>query len=248
MAEWRIYLDGTAEGLEALRISCSEPPWTVIVEHGRHRLISSALASATDGDTALRLAEELLNQFSSLVRFLNLSIPRVHVAAVESEDADGTPIHMVWSDCPVGIEFGSSPALITIDDMPVQSGAGVCAMTFLGLTANPKLAEAMRLFLARSEDWTQLCNVVDLVRDAIGSGIPDSWAPKKRVELLKRTAQSRETAGDTARHVRKPGWRPPRQPMNLSGAQGLVRHILTQAMVQQTRMNAAGSRERKSPS
>jgi hypothetical protein len=89
--------------------------------------------------------------------------------------------------------------------------------------ARRNVAEAVQLFLDRGEDWTQLCNVLQMVRDDLRTEIP--WVSHTKLKRLKRTAQFRETAGDSARHVKAKG-QPPRNPMLLPEAQKIVREIL----------------------
>jgi hypothetical protein len=94
------------------------------------------------------------------------------------------------------------------------------------LAAKPSSRAAVRLFLTKSDDCTQLCNVLQMVRNAIGADIPEDWAQRKQRELLERTAQFQQTAGDTARHAHEARGEPPKQPMKLAEAQCVVRIVL----------------------
>ena len=87
------------------------------------------------------------------------------------------------------------------------------------------VAQALRLLKTHPEDWTQLCNIVEIVKDNIGAAVPTDWASRNILRRLSRTAQHSETAGDTARHVRHPS-EPSETPMPISEAQTVIRSLL----------------------
>ena len=72
---------------------------------------------------------------------------------------------------------------------------------------------------------TQLCNVIEMVRNDLEIDIPRAWVSHTKLNLMERTAQFRETAGDTARHAKAKG-KPPKKPIPLLDAQQIVRQIL----------------------
>jgi hypothetical protein len=115
-------------------------------------------------------------------------------------------------------------AVIGPDGKPVEAQIPPIASLARAM-ARQNVAEAVRLFHARRDDFTQLCNVFQMVRNGLNSDIPRHWVPSGKLELLERTAQFRETAGDTARHAKAKG-KPPPKPMPLVEAQETVRQIL----------------------
>jgi len=137
---------------------------------------------------------------------------------------DGAKLHFVFHHEFTAVSDFVATGAVGRDGKPVQGQIPPIAL-MARATARPNVATAVRLFHARRDDWTQLCNVIQMVRDGLGTEIPQNWVSHRKLKLLKRTAQFRETAGDTARHA-ETKVKPPPKPMPLAEAQEIVRQIL----------------------
>jgi hypothetical protein len=144
---------------------------------------------------------------------------------LEYSKDDGTRLHFAFEAFAGGSGFAAAIGAATgPDGKPVQAQIPPIASTARAITRRDA-AEAVRLFHARGDDWTQLCNVIQMVRNDLRTEIPQEWVSRTKLGLLERTAQFRETAGDTARHAKDTG-EPPRKPMPLVEAQEIVRQIV----------------------
>jgi hypothetical protein len=80
-----------------------------------------------------------------------------------------------------------------------------------------------RVYLNGSEQSLDFLTKAELASK--GRALRSAEVSNKKIENLKRTAQFRETAGETARHIYV-GGTPPPHPMPLPEAQAIVRQIV----------------------
>jgi hypothetical protein len=144
---------------------------------------------------------------------------------VEYIKDDGAKLHFVFHHRFTGTsDFVATGAVIGPDGKPVQVQSPPVASMARAI-ARRNAAEAVQLFHDRREDWTQLCNVIEMVRNDLRTDIPRQWVSHTKLGRLEQTAQFRKTAGDTARHVNTKG-QSPQKPMSLAEAQQIVQQIL----------------------
>jgi hypothetical protein len=224
MAEWRVSLLGQDRELELLMQSMAdEPDWSIAKGAGSYYLVPKRVFNEDqigDVQTAAEIWVKRINLAGPLLQpdFQEISF------TVEYVKDDGTELLFTST------VFAGTSNLAAIAAVTDPSGTPVEAqilpiVSVAQAIACANVAEAVQLFHARRDDWTQLCNVIQMVRDGLKSDIPRDWVSCRKLKLLEQTAQFRETAGDTARHTKAKG-KPPRKPMPLAEAQEIVRQIL----------------------
>jgi hypothetical protein len=230
MPEWRARVEGTK--IDLLAGLGEAGVWSIVTE-GQEYYLTSPVFAALDDFSAVRAAVNDLLERINQAAFLHLQTRhRLTVHSFERIDKDGTK-HRFFEATGTAAGEASAGAVGGVIDAEGRTvapppSASPVALTSKLLSQNPEVAAAVRLFVTKYDDWTQLCNVIAMVRNAIHGEIPEAWAPSKSIELLEWTAQGQSTAGNTARHVIPPGKIPPPRPMELAEAQEIIRRILVQ--------------------
>jgi hypothetical protein len=222
MAGWRVSLRG--QELEVLMQSMAgDPDWSMARDPGGYYLTPKRVFHEGGGRDVHMAAESWVTSINLVSRLIS---PNFQIGfTVEYIKDDGAKLHVVFHhEFAIASDLVGTEAVIGPDGKPVQAQIPPIA-SMARTMARAKVAEAVRLFHARRDDWTQLCNVIQMVRNDLGTDIPRTWVSHTKLELLEWTAQFRQTAGDTARHAKDNG-APPEKPMPLPDAQNIVRQIL----------------------
>jgi hypothetical protein len=223
MTEWRVYLNGSKQSLDFLT-KADGAEWSVCRDAERFYLTSHRWKEPTAGAEAHAFAERLCDHINLVMSFLTAATTHwkaVTIAAVNLVNDLGEVIHrFVWSDLVLPIEWAAEKPTASEEPPP---NIGLLAGALEG---SPDLVEAIRLLRQHGDNWTQLCKVIELAQTAHDGAIPSTWVSKTKIRDLKHTAQFRETAGETARHISVGNGTPPRHPIPLPEAQTIVRLIV----------------------
>jgi hypothetical protein len=226
MIGWRVSLIGEDQELDLLMQSMpDDPDWSMTKDQGGYYLtptpvfhegeIEAVHTRAANWANRINLAGPLL-----LPRFQRISF------TLEYVKNDGRKLHFAFQAFAGASGFAAAAGVaLGPDGKPVRAQIPPIASMARAI-ARHNVAEAVQLFHGRRDDFTQLCNVIEMVRNSLGSDIPRTWVSHTKLELLERTAQFRQTAGDTARHFVKAKGKPTPKPMLLAEAQEIVRQIL----------------------
>jgi hypothetical protein len=220
----RVLLLGRDQELELLMQSISgDLKWSMAKDKSGYYLIPKAAFDKDEVEAVYAAAKHWTDDVNLAGPLLFNEFQRISFS-LEYVKEDGAKLHFVFQAFAGASSFAAAAgAVIGTDGKLVKPEIPIAAMAQAMARAN--VAEAVRLFHDRGEDWTQLCNVIQMVRNDLRTEIPRGWVSHDKLKLLERTAQFRKTAGDTARHVNASG-SPPEKPMTPADAQELVRQIL----------------------
>lgn len=223
MPEWWIELVGSRQTLSRLSEEITRTQWRIVERDDRYFLRSEAIDQLEDYQTVRAQADAIVASLVNAAVLSGYSSEEIGTGSMTREHEDGRADHVIMVPTAQLTLTGHAPAVRTGGD----DGPSLCEeLTELLLSVNDgDVAQALRLLKTHPEDWTQLCNIVEIVKDNIGAAIPTDWASRNMLRRLSRTAQHSETAGDTARHVRHPS-EPSETPMPISEAQTVIRSLL----------------------
>jgi hypothetical protein len=221
MTEWRVYLNGSEQSLDFLTKAADGAEWSVRRDAARLYLTPHRGKEPTAGAEAHAFAERLCYHINLAMSFLTAATTRwkaVTIADVNLvNDLGEVTRRFVWSDLVVPIEWAAEKPPASEEQPPnIRLLVGA-------LEGSPDLVEAIRLLRQHGDNWTQLCKVIELA--CKGRALRSAEVSNKKIDNLKHTAQFRETAGETARHIRARG-KPPPHPTPLPVAQAIVRQIV----------------------
>jgi hypothetical protein len=219
MANWRVYLNGSEKSLDFLAKGDSAE-WSVHRDVERFYLTHSGWKELEAGTDAHAFAERFCDHINLAMSFLAANWEPVSVAAIQFVTDLGEVTHnRIYLDSIVQIDWAAeSPT-----DSEELPPAGLLT---LALAGNADLVDAIRIFKEHGDNWTQICNVIELAQHSRCRPISLAGVSKKTIDRLTHTANFRSTAGDTARHILGPGKKPPKRPMSLPEAQAVVRLII----------------------
>lgn len=208
----------------------AEPEWSVEERDGKRCLQGSALEAAETIAVASTLAEQFLEAINLSWKLHTSRALDVRVVGGFRETEGGGGDHLLSPDSATLTLSLSSPSIEVSGENaePTPSARISDANLILCTVHDPVVAEALDLFTEYRDNWTQLCNIIEIVIRDQGE-IPSTWASGSKINKLRRTAQFAETAGATARHRGNRG-SPPSNPMPLTEAQMIVKTILREWM------------------
>jgi hypothetical protein len=217
MADWRVYLNGSEKNLDYLTKGGSAE-WSVRRDVDRFYLTQPGWKELEAGADAHAIAERFCDHMNLAMPFVTANWEPVSIFAIQFVTDLGEVTHnRIWLDSIVQIDWAAeSPT-----DSKELPSAGRLALALIG---NADLVAAMRIFMAHGNDWTQICNVIELAQNSRCR--PLAGVSKKNIDRLTHTANFRSTAGGTARHIVGPGKKPLKCPMSLPEAQAVVRMII----------------------
>jgi hypothetical protein len=222
MAGWFFQLKGEGSDLEQAATLFEAGEICVTREGDEFWMRSTALDALSDHGEAHRAAEaklEILNGVS-LLRVQNTG--RLTLGRAEYGEASA----------PRNI-------FVRIGGVQVTTRVGIPTVSISGRPAPPRedsilkaanknadVAEVMRIYGSREPDWRDLYWILEAVEKDIGMTVSKKrWISTGDRELFRRTANSRGALGNLARHG-KSTTPPPKRPMPLSEARGLIRVVV----------------------
>ncbi len=228
MSEWRAQIAG--DNVEALLNISGARDWIIVKEGTDYFLTSSQFAPDEEAAEVKTLADQLLEQIELAAFVQSDTRHNLHTVKLVRIDDDGARQGYLFGATLAAAEAHmSADAQVVSPDGKIVPPAPPAPSPIISTTSligrRADVAEALRLYYSKHDDWTQLCVIIEMVRHAINGEIPSAWASGNKVKLLKQTAQFRSTAGNTARHLWKSGT-PPEKPMPLAEAQELVWRVL----------------------
>ena len=225
MIGWRVSLMGEDQELDLLKQSISDDPdWSMTKDQGGYYLTPKPLFHEGEVEAIHTRAATWTNRINLVGPLLLPRSQRISFT-LEYIKNDGAKLHFAFQAFAGASGFAAAAgAALGPDGRPVRAQIPPI-VSMARAMARQNVAEAVQLFHARRDDFTQLCNVIEMVRNDLEIDIPRAWVSHTKLNLMERTAQFRETAGDTARHAKAKG-KPPKKPIPLLDAQQIVRQIL----------------------
>ena len=230
MTEWRVYLNGSEENLSVLAKE-SDAEWSVRRDAERFYLTHIGWTKLAAGTEARNFAEVLLDRINLVKSFLTTptaSWEPVWFGEIQFvNDLNEMICCQISIDWGVPIGWGGTPnnPMFSPNNPMFSEELPPVAQWVRAMAENHDLVDAMRILRDHGNNWTQICNVIELVESAHNGAIPSAWASATRLKRLKHTANCRSTAGDTARHMSGQG-KPPKHPMGLLEARAITQSII----------------------
>ena len=223
MPEWWIELVGSRQTLSRLSEEITRAQWKIVERDDRYFLRSETIDQLEDYQAVRAQGDAIVTALVNAAVLSGYASEEIRTGSMTREYEDGRADHVIMVPA-AQLTFTGHAATVRAEG---NDGQSLCEeLTELLRSVNDDaVAQALRLLKTHPEDWTQLCNIVEIVQDNIGAAIPTDWASLNMLRRLKWTAQHSETAGDTARHVRHPS-EPPETPMPISEAQTVIRRLL----------------------
>ena len=223
MSEWLVKLKGPEEFLNEL-VKVSVVDWSIVRIANAFYLKSEKLNAhehPSDVDRAGAELLEVINGAASL-HFEGFEPASVHGPVRLHDDGRLEPILLIHGT-QVVTRFGRHSV------GPPQSSPHEDIGLWVGLSdESDDIREALTLYGKLAHTWRNLYIMLGVVERDCGSLhelVKRKWAPKSKMRLFRRTANSNKVLGADARHGRdkEP---PPTDPMSLDEAQDLVNRVL----------------------
>jgi len=228
MAEWFVRLEGHQFDLMELGRQLTSPELNFTTDDDGYWLRSTRFTPMTDSSEVHATAEQLLQQINGAGRIFSGDFRPVRQAGIQRRHKDGRRDQFVFAQ---GMASGRSmvfAAASVAGGTPQPQPIQLNDLTFAALHAqgDEAVARALRILGSREPDWVNLYRVFEIVKADISSSISaKGWATKTQIGRFKHTVNSVGAIGDDARHGAEHG-QPPKNPMPLEEAQGLIRSIL----------------------
>jgi hypothetical protein len=237
MGEWSVKVFGPKHQIEAAVESLSSSDWAITQSGDEWYMRSSQHPVVGNGRSVADEAKREIDRINLAYGLFNpndralLTIGAAHSFTRE----DGTPGHFLQLTASIPIEIGlttrqdvDGKEVLLVQWTPHAASATRMpyAVARRKLSDDPDLHAVAGSFLNRPDDWTRLAKVLELIEIRSGGQIPKAWVSRKKLKLLRRTANSFAEAGSTGRHAR-PDFGPPPNPMPIREAQQIARDILS---------------------
>jgi hypothetical protein len=224
--KWLLRLNGGESELQELCRLGNAPDWRVTEDQGNYYLKSPDFDSLEDPREVRERGSELLRIIAGAAKItVDPHFEPIEVAGIARVEEGRPPTQFILPE-PVIIELRvPSPTVVTSGSAPLPLLAPVIDVVAMA-KEDERVATALHFWGIRHHDWHSLSKVYENIESDVGSRIwKEGWASRGEVRRFTRTAQSREAAGDEARHSLKK-YTPPPNPMSVREAQTLVGRIL----------------------
>ena len=228
---WKIVLAGDDADLRSLSESFSDSDPKILERDGKYLFCWSVLDGLSDATQVKAAADEQIARLSGSASITLGAIKPIKVAEMTFND-EGSRNNSVsagranWSfrmSVPT-VQSRRADGTEEINRPADPAKAWLSAAETSG-----DVARALRLSAGREHGWVELYRLLEIVENSVSrNGITDAgWATKRELARFRHTANSPEATGDTARHGRE-RTQPPRRPMSLNDARGLIRQVVRQ--------------------
>jgi hypothetical protein len=223
--KWLLRLSGGESELQELCRLGSAPDWRVTEDGGNYYLKSRDFDSLEDPWEVRERGSDLLRLIAGAAKSVDAHFEPIEVAGIARVE-EGRPPTQFILPAPVIIELRvPSPTVVTSGGAPLPRLTPVVDTVAMA-KQDERIATALRIWGIPQHNWHSLYKVYENIKADVGSRIwKEGWASHGDVKRFTQTAQSREAAGDEARHSLKK-YTPPPNPMSVREAQSLVGEIL----------------------
>jgi hypothetical protein len=224
---WRVALTGDSPDLRdvATLFAASDP--TIIEESGAFYLMSSDFEAYDDPQEVLQSAASALPRLNGVARARLSEFEGITLRAVVVERIDEKTSHVTQL-------FGTRARVVVQEEGAFSNGTTVGntqqeAVAQLARAASDEhLARALAIYGVMGDTWVGLYMVLDVLSDDLGSveAVKKSgFAPRAKITLLRRTANSYAGVGFGARHATEK-FEAPETPMSLGEGKRVVGKLL----------------------
>lgn len=226
--EWRVQLSGDNSDLEELSKSFNSDNLKICSDGETYVLSSSDYNGITEAGIVLKKSAEILSLINGGSNVIQKLAKPIQVGSVYSIDDEGKRninlfikdnVLITESFRPTILVNGKVRETFTFEDLPNW---------VLLANQNRDAADVLNYLETGSNEIATLYKVYEIIKKDVGGDktIKDNgWASIKKIERFTRTANSPDAIGDKARHgVQKN--QPPKNPMSLSEAESLIRHLV----------------------
>ncbi len=223
MTEWRVRLEGHKFDLQALAAAFTSDDLNVTEQDGGYVLRAREFEALTDAGEVREKAEAIVQSLNGLGKTLLNGFERVAVGGVTLIESETVRHNYVTFSGNARIRSNMTAELYGGTDAPA---AKPDLQMLFGLTHDPEVAKALRIFGSGDLDWRDLYVVFEVIEGDAGKAIREGdWASAAVIKNFKHTSNSVGALGDVARHG-KESTQPPKNPMSLDDARSLVRNLL----------------------
>lgn len=229
---WEVVLAGDAADLRSLSDSFADSDPAILERDGEYVFRWSVLDGLSDATQVKAIADEQIARLSGSASLILGAVEPIKVAQVILVSDDGSRSHYGFLE-PIVWTFRMSVPTVQIKradgTVEIHRPADPVKAWLAAAESSDDVARALRLFEGREHDWVELYRLLEIVEASVSrKGITDAgWATKGQLKRFRRTANSLEAAGDTARHGYEET-QPPPQPMSLNDARELIRRVVRQ--------------------
>jgi hypothetical protein len=199
---WKIRLRGSVEGLRQLEESFNDDP-EVVAENEDYYIRSEIFERLDEPDEIRSEAHRIVESIRIFGSLDSLPVTDLETSVLVEENKDGTE-HIYAQAKGVGIGIGSANPTIKAEneEIEVPPPADQTEKRTLLAIKDQKVFELANL-ISKGKNWVNLYRIFEFVQDNIESEdniVDQGWWSRAEKERFKRTANSRDAIGDSARH------------------------------------------------
>ncbi len=229
MSEWFVKITGNKSDLEDLSHLFNTEELKIVEESDGYYLHSNKFDLYKEAREIKSFAVNLLETLTGVAR---LSIPELQplkLGALAKENATGgRDLNIVVNETIHIRSRVSGDITVNHNGVEQKPKTPIAVVGFKVAQNDEQVDRAMRLWGKDPNHWNNHYKILEIIMSDTGNNIfNDGWANKKKVGLLKRTANNSEALGDdAARHAHRRNIPPPK-PMTIQEAQHLIKELLT---------------------
>lgn len=235
-AAWMVRLEGHPFDLDYLAGQMNQGDDRVERDGEDYVLWAAGFNALTDAEAVLKRAEEIIARANGAAKMLSGSFHTVRVDLVTRVHGDGRRQRFMFASGGATVRARASAVChVTggvVDNTPAPP-TDLERWTALA-ERNSRVQDVLRLVETQGLDWVNLYRIYEIVREDVGGRfagklqiINNGWATRDEIELFVKTSCNPDAVGDEARHgVATED--APADPMPLSQAENLIRHIVYQ--------------------
>lgn len=228
MPEWLVRLNGEKSDLVYL-CTLRSSEWSVKEENGNYYLKCKSFDQKTDGRSVFDCTTQILDVMNGIMKLEYPNMQPIKAVQVIQTRNDGKHTQVVL---PAFIPSGERifpPKVFLADDSKCLQGQNIMESRIDIAEQDKLVSRALTLYGALEHNWKNLYMVLEVIEQDVGGEnelIKKPWAIGYDIKLFKRTANNFIVIGREARHGHDKD-KPPKNPINLSEAQALIRNILS---------------------
>ena len=228
MPKWIAAISGNDADLAELQKSLVGPDLRVSHQHGSYVLESSRFDLLATPEQVQSRANEILEVLSGASRVAFGLISPLSASWVATINDDGS--RNVYMTVTERVAFRDTVSVvITREDGTVETINPADEVPRIAAVAEKytNAAEVLKLLAKGIDDWVNLYRIYEIIKRDMGGDkkITDQgWTTNGQLNNFRHTANSPDSIGHDARHGVQTN-DPPSDPMELSAAKGLIKHV-----------------------